>query len=468
MDDELCFASAVELRDRLARRELSARELMEAMLDRVERVNPGVNAIVSLRAEQALAEAEATPAGPLHGVPVTIKDLIETADLPTTYGSCAFAGHQAGFDAVAVTRLREAGGIVIGKTNTSEFGLRPVTENLIFGATSTPWNLEYNSGGSSGGAAAAAAAGISPLALGSDGGGSCRIPSSCCEVVGLKPTRGRVPLAPASYEAWGAMVVNGPIARTVRDVALMLDVVAGPVVGEPYGVPRPERPFLEACERGSARPLRIGVLDHLPDVEVEREVLDGFHAALPALEGLGHELVEADPGLGGLRGAYWTVKYGNTAALLQSFVPPDRVGDLEENMREIAARGENVRAADYCLAIDFHRLEAARIMQAWTEIDALATPTLTKLPQRNGVVPAMTDFDERWKHCIDWHSFTLPFNITGQPALSVPAARSPEGLPIGMQLVGRAGDEATLLALAAAYEEARPWSGRRPEIGTAA
>jgi amidase/aspartyl-tRNA(Asn)/glutamyl-tRNA(Gln) amidotransferase subunit A len=355
---------------------------------------------------------------------------------------------------------------VIGKTNTSEFGLRPVTENLIFGATSNPWNLEYNSGGSSGGAAAATAAGISPLAVGTDGGGSCRIPSSCCEVVGLKPTRGRVPLEPASYEGWGAIVVNGPIAQTVRDVALLLDVIAGPVVGEPYGVPPPETPFLESCERAPG-PLRIGYLDALPDVDVDPEILDSFRKALGVLESLGHDVVEADPGLGGLRAAYWTVKYGNTAALLESFVPAHSVGELEENMREIAERGSTVRAADYCLAIDFFRLEGARIMQHWAEMDVLATPTLTKLPLRNGLVPAMADFDERWTFCIDWHSFTLPFNITGQPAISVPAGRSREDLPIGLQLVGRTGEDAGLLALAAAYEEAQPWTDRRPELGTA-
>jgi Asp-tRNA(Asn)/Glu-tRNA(Gln) amidotransferase A subunit family amidase len=462
MSADICYTPAVELRSQLADRTLSARELMEALLERIEDVNPALNAVVSLRAEDALAEADVI-AGPLHGLPVTIKDLTETADLPTTYCCRAFAGHRAGFDAVVVSRLREAGAIVVGKTNSSEFGLRPTTENSLFGPTSNPWSLEHNSGGSSGGAAAATAAGISPLALGGDGGGSCRIPASCCGVVGLKPTRGRVPLAPASYEAWGALVVNGPIARTVRDVAMMLDVIAGPIVGEPYGVESPEATFLEGCEQGPVA-LRVGYQAALEDVEIEPEILTAFDAALHRLESLGHELVEVDVGLNGLRPAYMTIKQGNTAAMLGSLIPDESLTELESNTLAIARRGLAQSAADYCLAIDFVRLEAARIMQHWAEIDVLATPTLTKLPLRHGVVPAIEDYDERWRFCLDWHSFTFPFNITGQPAISLPSVSSDDGLPIGIQLVGRTAGEAQLLALAAAYEEAASWQDHRPGL----
>ncbi len=466
--EDICFTPVVELRAMLASRALSARELVETVLARIDEVDHSVNAIVETRPEAALEEAEradgAVERGTLHGIPVTVKDLIETRDLPTTYGSRAFAGHLAGFEALVVTRLRDAGAILIGKTNTSEFGLRPTAENSLFGATSNPWLAGYNSGGSSGGAAAATASGMSPLSLGSDGGGSCRIPASCCAAVGMKPTRGRVPLAPGAYEAWAANVTNGPIARSVRDVALLLDVIAGPVVGEPYGVAPPERPFLEACDEAPPR-LRIGFLADPPDgAALDSEVREAFEDAVRTLESLGHHLVETDPGLGGLRSAYMTIKQGNTAALLASSVADESLAELESNTLAIAQRGLAKTAADYCLAVDFVRNEAARIMRHWTEIDVLATPTLTKLPLRNGVIPAIADYDERWTFCLDWHAFTFPFNVTGQPAISVPAGRSAGDLPVGLQLVGRTGDDAGLLALAAAYEEARPWRDRHPEL----
>lgn len=461
------LVSAVELRARIEKRELSARAINEDALARIEQLNPHLNAVVSLRAEAALAEATALDGnerrGVLHGLPVTIKDLSETVDLPTTYGSRALAGRQGGFDAVAVRRLREAGAVVIGKTNTSEFGLRPTTENSLFGATSNPWKAGYNSGGSSGGAAAGVAAGMSPLALGSDGGGSCRIPSSCCGVVGMKPTRGRVPLAPGHYEAWGGLVTEGPIARTVGDVALMLDVISGPVVGEPYGVAAPERSFAEASRQRPGR-LRIGYVADPPDgAALDPEIRSTFEESLRTIESLRHEVVEVDPGLDGLRDAYMTIKCGNTAATV-ALLPDEALADLESNTLAIAKRGFAATAADYCAALDLLRAKAARIMLRCTEIDFLATPTLTKLPLPNGLVPSIADFDERWRFCLDWHCFTFPFNITGQPAISIPAGWSAKGLPIGLQLVGRTGDDAGVLALAASLEEARPWSGRRPEL----
>jgi Asp-tRNA(Asn)/Glu-tRNA(Gln) amidotransferase A subunit family amidase len=246
-------------------------------------------------------------------------------------------------------------------------------------------------------------------------------------------------------------------------VALMLDAIAGPVVGEPYGVPPPETTFLAACERPPAR-LCVGYVVDPPDgAPLDPEIRSAYEQALAVLESLGHELVEHDPGLGGLRPAYMTIKQANTAAMFEALVPDESLGELESNSLAIAHRGFGIRAPDYCAAIDLIRKEAARIMQAWTQIDVLVTPTLTKLPLPNGLVPSMTDFDERWTFCLDWHSLTFPFNITGQPAVSLPAGWSREGLPIGVQLVGRTGDEAALLCLAASFEEAQPWAGRRPD-----
>jgi amidase/aspartyl-tRNA(Asn)/glutamyl-tRNA(Gln) amidotransferase subunit A len=469
---DVLYVSATELRTKLAAREVSAEELVRATLERIDEVNPVLNAVVARRDEAALAEAaaadRAASAGPLHGVPVTVKDFNETLDMPTTYGCRVLAGRQPGFEELVVTRLREAGAIIVGKTNTPEFGLRPTTENLLFGPTNNPWGPEHNSGGSSGGAAAAIAAGVGPIALGGDGGGSCRIPASCCGVVGMRPTRGRVPSAPKGYEAWAGLATNGPLGRTVRDAALMLDVIAGPVLGEPYGLPPASSPYLDACDRAPAR-LRLAVLEQPAHGALDREVAEAFRAAVAVLEGMGHGVEEADPGLGDLRGDFMRIIEGNTAAMLAQLVPEERLGELESSTLAMAARGLQATAADYCAAVDHSRLEAARIMGLWADHDYLVTPTLTRPAPRQGTMPAAEDYETRWRDYLDWLAFTYPFNITGQPSLSVPCGFTVGGLPIGLQIVGRTGDDAGVLALAAAFEAARPTSERRiPDLAVQA
>ncbi len=466
--DDLCYTPVVELRELLARRAVSARELMSALLERLEEVNSSLNAVVALRPEAALAEAEkldgsAGERGALAGIPFTAKDLNETVDLPTTMGSRAFAGHQAGFDAEVVRRLRGAGGILIGKTNTPEFGLRATTENQLFGTTRNPWNLGHNPGGSSGGAAAAIAAGISPLALGSDGGGSIRNPASSCSVAGLKPTRGRVPGAPASYEAWAGLATDGPMARTVRDVALMLDVIGGPVVGEPYGLPAPKVPFLAACERQPQR-LRLAYTVSPPHGHAHLDVKEAILGVVRTFQEMGHEVKEASPDLTGLRGVFNTIVASN-AAVQARMVPPAKLGELEPSTVNVMLFGHSLGAADYCAAVNTARQRAAGIMAFWQEHDFLLTPVMTQLPPSVGAMPSSFDLATIWDEITDLGAFTYPFNLTGQPGISVPAGWSRDyGLPIGIQIVGAYGSEAELLALAARYEEARPWIGRRPEL----
>ncbi|GGZ38423.1 6-aminohexanoate-cyclic-dimer hydrolase [Streptomyces inusitatus] len=463
------FTPASELRSLIRDKELSAVEVTEAVLARLEEVNPLLNAVVAVRAEGALADARAADAkppeehGPLHGIPFTVKDANEAADLPVAYGSLPFTGYRPGFDSEVVARLRRAGGILIGSTNMPEFGLRITTENRAFPATRNPWNTAYGPAGSSGGAAAAVAAGIAPLALAADGAGSGRAPASACGIVGLKPTRGRTPWAPATQEQWAGYVVNGQMARTVRDAALMLDATAGPVAGEPYGLPGPSGSFLAACDRPPER-LRVAYTATPPHGTVVPEVREIFERAVSVFADLGAETVEASPDLGGLLDPLLTVIAANVAAMVRG-VPRERLSELEPTTLDVALHGERLGAADYSSAVAAAQSRAAGIIRFWTRFDVLLTPTLTVLPPPLGTAPAGQGFTERWREYADWLAFAYPFNITGQPAISLPAGRAARNLPVGVQLVGAPGAEARLLGLAAAFERARPWADEPPRLG---
>lgn len=464
---DICYTPAVELRELLRQRSVSVTELISSVLDRIQDLNGELNAIVHVRAEGALEEARAAdkrgpdPDALIWGIPCTIKDLTETADQPTTFGSKAFRGHQTDFDAEIVMRVRRAGGIVLGKTNSPEFGLRPTTENLLYGPTRNPWNLAYNPGGSSGGSAAAVAAGMGPLSQGTDGGGSIRNPASCCRIVGLKPTRGRVPAAPSSYEVWAGLSTDGPLARTVRDVAVMLDVIAGPVTGEPYGLPKPTTSFLDACDSRLGRQ-RIAYTVKPPHGTVHPDIADVVLNAARMLESLGHDVSEACPDLGGLRVDFRTIIAGNAPTLLDG-IEPALLGELEPSTLSLLVRGMGVSAAEYCRAVNHARSRAAEMMRFWDHYDLLLTPAMTRLPPVLGAMPSAYDVDTIWTEISDLGAFTYPFNLSGQPGLSVPGGWSRAGnLPIGVQLVGRFGAEGNLLALGSQFEEAQPWAGDRP------
>ncbi|MGV9314522.1 amidase [Streptomyces sp. NPDC003691] len=467
--DTPIYTPATELRELIGRKELTAVEVTEAVLERLEAVNPELNAVVAVRAEGALADARAADAvppaerGTLHGVPFTVKDVNESKDLPAAYGSVPFTGYRPGFDSEVVARLRRAGGILVGSTNMPEFGLRITTDNRAFPATRNPWNTAYGPAGSSGGAAAAVAAGIGPLALAADGAGSGRVPASACGIVGLKPTRGRVPWAPSSHEQWAGYVINGPMARTVRDAALMLDVTAGPVTGEPYGLPAPSGSFLDACDR-PPEGLKVAYTAVPPHGTVDPEVREVFLKAVAAFRDLGIEPVEIAPPLGGLLDPLLTVIAANVAAMVRG-LPPGRLADLEPETLDVALRGERLGAVDYVAAVAAAQSRAAEVIGFWTEYDVLLTPTMTVLPPLLGAAPEGPGFEERWRAYADWLAFTYPFNITGQPAVSLPAGRAGQRLPVGIQLVGAPGDEARLLGLAAAFESARPWADERPALG---
>jgi amidase len=398
------------------------------------------------------------PDGPFRGVPIAIKDLTDVAGLRTTYSSRPFAQNVATADAAVVRRVREAGFVIVGKTNTPEFGSTAVTESALNGACRNPWDTSRTPGGSSGGAAAHVAAGVLPLAHGSDGGGSIRIPASCCGLFGLKPSRGRVSPAPYGDGSF-ALSQNGPIAWTVRDAAAFLDIVAGYEPGDSAWLPPPARPFAGEVGAPPGR-LRIALaLEPALDYPVEEPCLDAARAAATLLEQLGHDVVEDAPP--------W-----RDADVLHQFsylwrigpalfdVPPE---SLEPLNRALAESAHATSALEYARAVIAMQRYARRVAAFWDEVDVVVTPALGKLPVPIGWVFEPDDPWDQFRRGGEFTPFTPVLNVTGQPAASVPFDVV-DGLPVAVQLIARAGDEATLIRLASQLEEARPWIERRPPV----
>jgi amidase len=457
------YIEAWQLRELVVRGELRPREVAEFFLDRIARINPQLGAYMIVTSERALADAAQLQAVrdraklPLFGVAYSLKDLTPTVGIPTTLGSRNFAENMTLDEAVIATRLGRAGGILLGKTTTPEFGGRPTTEGGHCPTAHNPWNLDYNAGGSSGGAAAAVAAGLGPLAEGSDGGGSIRGPASNCGVVGLKPARGRLTYSPHRGEAWGGFATRGPLARSVRDAAMMLDVLAGPVVGDPYWAPPPERPFVEA-DSITPRNLTIASIATSKLGEVDPDVAASFEAACAAMRELGHrvEPIDLDPGAMLVDCARILICVGIAAIPLAH---PEWVDPVVREMHEY---GRKVSGAEYVnLVATMHNIARA-IVERLDPYDALLTPTMTRPAMRNGTFPSRPEryLDELWT----WIAFEYPFNATGQPAITIPAGFSSAGLPIGLQIVGRPHGEFEMLSLAAAFERARPWAHLRPPL----
>jgi amidase len=460
--DDVAFLPAVEQAELVRRREISSVELAETYLDRIERIDGELNAYVALASEQALAVAVAADEKPseraFRGIPMSVKDLTETAGIPTTFSSRAFAAHIPAADVAVVRRLRQAGFVLLGKTNTPEFGTLPVTESTLNGSCRSPWDVSRTAGGSSGGAAASVAAGLCPIAHGSDGGGSCRIPASCCGVVGLKPARGRVSHAP--YAGLEGLSTHAIVARTILDAAALLDVMAGYETGDPYWAPPPARPFrgdLSAPAR-----LRVAVAVTPPiEVPVDDGCASAAREAGELLSELGHSVEEATP-------AWWAPE------LLPLFIRVWQVGPALYGVRDLSLLDPINRAlAEAALAtssVDFAlaalRLTelARRVVAFFDEYDVLVTPTLALPPVPAGwITHDDGDIDRQFQRAAEFTPFTAVVNLTGQPAVSLPLAWR-DGLPLGVQLVGRPADEATLLRLAAQIEEARPWANRRPPL----
>jgi amidase len=450
-------------------REVSPVELVDHYLERIDRLNALVGAFITVVPELARESArgaerrllESSDDLPLlFGVPTAIKDLNLTAGIPTSFGTSAWEPLDLGIDDAVVAKLRAAGMVFLGKTNTPEFGLPCYTEPDVAPPARTPWDLARSAGGSSGGAAAATATGLVPAAQGSDGGGSIRIPSSLCGLFGVKPTRGRISNAPISAEISG-LATNGPLARSVRDAAALLDAMSGPAASDWIWATPPERSFLEACDR-EPRSLRIGryTTPVVGDAQAHPDCLAAVEAATELLASLGHTVVEHTPTFAAdLVAAFETVWAMEFLAL--PIEPEDEVR-TRSLTRWIRDRGRAVSGAQAWSALGTLR-EAARVeLTATAEYDAVLTPTLAAPPPlvgeiRNEEDPA-ADFEAQKR----FTPYTAPYNMSGQPAVSVPLHWNDAGLPIGVQLIGRPGEETTLLRLSAQLEAAAPWAHRKP------
>ena len=469
--EEICWMTARELIDAYRRKDLSPVEATRAILDRIEAVNPGLNAIVTLTAELAMEQARRSEdayrrgdARVLEGVPVTIKDLIVTEGIRTTFGSRLYEGNVPDKDAVLVERLKRAGTVMLGKTNTPEFGLVAVTDNLVFGPSRNPWDPGKTTGGSSGGAAGALAAGMGPLAVGNDGGGSIRVPASLCGVFGIKPQFGRIPSYGKPFHGWEMMNAEGPMARSVADAALMLDVMAGPDERDRFSIPAPGVGYLDSLG-GGLKGLRVAYTSGLAVQAVDPEIVEITGKAAAVLEGLGCDVEEADPGIPDMSGDLVTVVVLETATAHE-----DNIEKAKEMMyplyRPFLDLASAFSSMDYARVL-FHREDLwERLWPFFDRYDLLITPT-TACPAfdlKEGGTLAPESIDGKEVTPASWIGFTFPFNFTGQPAASVPCGFTKDGLPVGLQIVGRRYDEPTVLRAAAAFEEATPWSERRPGL----
>jgi amidase len=456
----LAFAGAAEQARLIRAGEVTSREVVEATLTRIDRLDPVLNAYRVVLAERALAEADqadgrrgAGDERPLLGVPVAIKDDCDVAGESTAWGTAAHAGPVAR-DAEAVRRLRAAGAVIIGKTLVPEMTMLPATDTTTFGSTRNPWDLSRTPGGSSGGSAAATAAGLCGVALGSDGAGSIRNPSAWNGLFGIKPTRDRVPLAP-HHDAWQGLSVNGPLARNVADAALFLEATV-----EDDGVP--EGGFAAAAAREPG-PLRIAVSTKAPPGVLPRlgaEERRAVESTVALLRQLGHDVVERDPDYPAAiwPAAFTRVLRGIADDVAASMPHAER---LERRTRRIAAIGARIPERTVRWARDAEESQHAQLARLWDGVDVLLTPAAADGPYEAGVVGrwGAAGFLTRGAERLTW----MPvWNVTGQPGCSVPAGFDDDGLPVGVQFVGRRGDDALLLSLAAQIEAARPWAGRRP------
>jgi len=471
-DRDLCFVPATTLQRLYRARKASPLEVMQAVLARIDAVNPRVNAYVTVAREQALAAAKrataalgrkGTSLGPLHGVPVSIKDLTPTKGIRTTWGSKIFEHHVPDEDALYVARLKEAGAIVVGKTNTPEFGAGGNTFNAVFGATRNPWNTALTCGGSSGGAAVALATGMGPLAQGSDLGGSLRTPAAFCGVVGFRTSPGLIPVYPADL-GWDSLSVTGPMARTVGDVALMLSVMAGPDDRAPLSYDVDTRRFPAAVKRPSVKGWRAAWTPDLNGlIPVDHEVAAVAERATGVFRSLGVRVERACPDFGEVneivlatRGLSMVARHAEKLAQWESVMQRGLVWNIKQGLSltpEQIGRGETLRTRLW------HRVRAFMETR-----DLLILPTVA-VPPFPVEQPYPTEINGKaLDNYTQWFFLTYGITVTGLPVISVPCGFTKSGLPVGLQIVGRRHQEAAVLRAAAAFEVAQPWAGAIPPV----
>lgn len=456
---DLPFTPALEQAKLIRSGEISPLELVQLYLERIETYNPQLNCYYTVATEMALADAKAkteqlaqtdnlADLPPFFGVPISIKDLNSVAGLPCSYGSIALKDQIPNYDDGVVTRLKQAGLIILGKTATPEFGTLPYTEPLGFASTRNPWNYDYTPGGSSGGAAASVAAGLTAIAQGSDGGGSIRGPAFCCGLVGIKPSRGRVSWSPVGDYQSG-IATNGPIARTVADAAALLDVMSGYTVGDPYWLETPEISFLEAT-RQVPPSLKIGyAFTVIPDLQPSAICQQQVEETVERLEDLGHILEFTHLDFSSIIAPFTKVWQAGAASVN---LPAELLSPFSRWLATEAGT-----AGDYLRAVQQLQVIARKIVALFLDFDVLLLPTYLHPPITIGAWADLTPW-ETLERIISWIAPCPLANASGLPAIALPTGFSPEGLPVGIQLVGRPGAEVTLIAIASQLETAKPWS----------
>ena len=478
---DLLFRPASELAALVRSGEITARELVSASLERIEALDGQVNAFTHVDADGALAAADAIRAGderPFAGVPIAIKDNQPVAGMPLTFCADLFGDFTPPFDAAFVGRLRAAGFVIVGKTALPEYGILPSTESRRNGPTRNPWDLSRTPGGSSGGAAAAVAAGMVPLAHGNDGGGSIRIPAACCGLVGLKPARGRISLAPALGDSF--LVTDGVLTRTTAESAQLLDLLAGPELGDATWAPPPSAPYADAVTREPRR-LRIGFTLATPLVdggsgEVDPIAARAVHDAVALLQELGHEVEELPsapwqiPGVFELFSASFGPAVASTIVFAATIAGREpTAAEMEKLSWYLWERSAQLGAAHYLAAQAQLQALARGFVTAMSDYDVVLTPSLALRPRPIGeLFGDNEDPAETFRRSGEFTPYAAIANVTGQPAISLPFAHGEDGLPVGIHFFGRPADEGTLLALGAQLEAARPWADRRPELAAAA
>jgi Asp-tRNA(Asn)/Glu-tRNA(Gln) amidotransferase A subunit family amidase len=474
MDDtELCFTPAVELRRLIRGRKVSPVEITEAVLSRIARLNPTLHAFVTVTADRARADARAAEAralegestGLLDGIPYSIKDLEPTAGIRTTFGSKFFEHNIPAEDGAVAARMKASGGILLGKTNTPHFGHRDMCDNLIGPPCRNPWKLDRTSGGSSGGAGAAVASGLGPVAHGSDGAGSIRIPSALCGVFGVKPSFGRVPYHP-NTDYWSARSHNGPMTRAVRDAALMLTVLAGPDPRDPLSIDAPPQDYVQACD-GDLKGLKVA---WSRDLGYAAEAVD------PEVRGIAERAAQRFSELGcaieapairwpdprEVHKIIWQVslaaRYGDRAIERPEWVEP--------SLMQMILNAGRLSAVEYGKALTFRSVFYTAVREFFEAYDLLLTPQMPVAAWSvdAGANDGPNDAEGRPMSFLDRVPFMYPFNLTGQPAANVPCGFTAEGLPVGLQIVGRWHDDASVLRAAAGFEAIQPWGQHRPSL----
>jgi len=467
MKTDLCWMTATDLAHAIAKKRVSPVEVVDTILARIDKL-AALNAYVTLDAERARAAAKAAERavtrrsarlGPLHGVPFSVKDLVVTKDVRTTFGTPIYRDNVPTMDAPIVERLKAAGGIMIGKTNTPTLGWVGITDNLVFGLTRNPWNLDRTPGGSSGGAGAAVAAGLGALAVGTDGGGSIRKPAAFCGIFGLKPTYGRIPIHP--HGASWSFSHLGPMTRTVADAALMMNVCAGPDPRDQYSLPADGVDHVKAL-KGSLKGLRVAYSDTLGFAPaVDPEVRAATRSAAGEFRKLGCRVEHVDPAWPSPYVCWRTIFLGGIAARLAPY--RERRDEIDAGLRAIIEEALALSPTAYVEAWFERNAWAEHTRRFFERHDLLLTPTVATAAFEHGILyPDMIDGKPVSREASS--AFTFPFNMTGEPAASIPCGFTRDGLPIGLQIIGRRFEDATVLRACAAFETARPWADKRPAV----